>query len=175
MANSALEPAGTAEPKPRSKPSLVSAVKTIFSKSEEPDEGKKIARRRRFVMAAVLGTSPSIFSCSCGSSSRARSTNRRPSSASAIPRDFGFGVDTKFQNALPHLGGAQHRGHLRDLARSARTWAARPTGRPARTSSSAPATAAATIPKASTSKARRRGRWTGPTSSSTPKGRSWWT
>ena len=54
MANSTIEPAGPAAPKPKSKPSLAGAIKTIFSKSEDPDESRAIARRRRFVMAAVL-------------------------------------------------------------------------------------------------------------------------
>jgi len=55
MANSTLEPAKTAEPR-ATKPSLAKALQSIFSKSEEPDESKAIAKRRRFVMAAVLGT-----------------------------------------------------------------------------------------------------------------------
>ena len=40
----------------------------------------------------------STFSCFCASSFHARCTNRRPASRSVIPSDFGFGVDTKFQN-----------------------------------------------------------------------------
>ena len=56
MANPTLDPPGTAEPQPKAKPSLAQALRTIFSKSEETDEGKISTRRRRFVMAAVLGT-----------------------------------------------------------------------------------------------------------------------
>ncbi len=82
------------------------------------------------------------------------------------PSDFGFGVDTKFQN--------QYRiWVVRNT--SARTWAARLTGRQARTNLSARVTAAATIPKASTSRVRRRGPWTGRMWSWIPRGRLWWT
>ncbi len=87
MANSTLEPAGSATPPPRSKPSLAQAFRTIFSKSEDTDEGKVIARRRKFVMAAVLGTlERQSADVSALLSIRARYTNRRRSSASGIRR-----------------------------------------------------------------------------------------
>ena len=56
MANSSLEPAGSATAAPPPKPSVAQALRNIFSNREDPDEGKVIARRRKFVMAAVLGT-----------------------------------------------------------------------------------------------------------------------
>src|SRR5690349_669820 len=99
MANQTLEPAGTAAPKPKSKPSLAQAFKVIFSKSEETDEGKVIARRRKFVMAAVLGTlSVNLLMFLRFFFPRAL---YEPKTRFKIgyPSDFGFGVDTKFQSA----------------------------------------------------------------------------
>ncbi len=98
MANSALEPAGTAEPKPRSKPSLGTALKSIFSKSEEPDEGKTIARRRRFVMAAVLGTLGVNLLMFLRFFFPRALYEPKTKFRIGYPSDFGFGVDTKFQN-----------------------------------------------------------------------------
>ena len=95
MANPTLEPAGTAAPKP--KPSLAQAFKVIFSKSEETDEGKVVARRRKFVMAAVLGTlTVNLLMFLRFFFPRAL---YEPKSQFKIgyPSDFGFGVDTKFQ------------------------------------------------------------------------------
>src|SRR5271166_2863261 len=97
MANSTLEPAGTAEPQ-STKPSLAKALKAIFSKSEEPDETKAVAKRRRFVMAAVLGTlSVNLLMFLRFFFPRAL---YEPKTKFKIgyPSDFGFGVDTKFQN-----------------------------------------------------------------------------
>jgi cytochrome b6-f complex iron-sulfur subunit len=98
MANTTTEPAGTAAPKPKSKPSLADAFKSIFSKSEDPDEGRTIARRRRFVMAAVLGSlSINLLMFLRFFFPRAL---YEPKTKFRIgyPSDFGFGVDTKFQN-----------------------------------------------------------------------------
>jgi cytochrome b6-f complex iron-sulfur subunit len=97
MANPTLEPAAKAEPKPKSKPSLAKAFKIIFSKSEETDEGKVSARRRKFVMAAVLGTlTVNLLMFLRFFFPRAL---YEPKSQFKIgyPSDFGFGVDTKFQ------------------------------------------------------------------------------
>lgn len=98
MANSALEPAGTAEPKPKSKPSLVDAFKSIFSKSEDPDEGRLIARRRRFVMAAVLGTLGVNLLMFLRFFFPRALYEPKTKFRIGYPGDFGFGVDTKFQN-----------------------------------------------------------------------------
>src|ERR1035441_8473636 len=56
MANSTIEPVGSAPAGPGTKPSLTQALRSIFSKSEDADQSKVVGRRRRFVMAAVLGT-----------------------------------------------------------------------------------------------------------------------
>ena len=56
MANSTSETPGSAPPSERPKPSLAQAFRTIFSKEEDVDQGKVVARRRKFVMAAVLGS-----------------------------------------------------------------------------------------------------------------------
>jgi cytochrome b6-f complex iron-sulfur subunit len=98
MANPTTEPAGAAEPKAKSKPSLATAIHAIFSKNEVTDEGTKIARRRRFVMAAVLGTlSVNLLMFLRFFFPRAL---YEPKTRFRIgyPSDFGFGVDTKFQN-----------------------------------------------------------------------------
>ena len=97
MANTTLEPAGSAPP-PATKPSLAQALRSIFSKSEEADESKVIARRRKFVMAAVLGTlSVNLLMFLRFFYPRAL---YEPKTKFRIgyPSDFGFGVDTKFQN-----------------------------------------------------------------------------
>jgi cytochrome b6-f complex iron-sulfur subunit len=98
MANPTVEPAAKAEPKPKSKPSLGQAFKVIFSKGGDTDEGRVIARRRRFVMAAVLGTlSVNLLMFLRFFFPRAL---YEPKTRFKIgyPSDFGFGVDTKFQN-----------------------------------------------------------------------------
>ena len=97
MANPTLEPAATAAPKPKSKPSIAQAFKIIFSKSKETEEGKAIAGRRKFVMAAVLGTlTLNLLMFLRFFFPRAL---YEPKSQFKIgyPSDFGFGVDTKFQ------------------------------------------------------------------------------
>jgi cytochrome b6-f complex iron-sulfur subunit len=97
MANTTLEPAQKAEPKPKAKPSLAKAFKIIFAKSEGTDEGKVSARRRKFVMAAVLGTlTVNLLMFLRFFFPRAL---YEPKSQFKIgyPSDFGFGVDTKFQ------------------------------------------------------------------------------
>ena len=56
MANPTVEtPAGPQGPQSNPKPGIVDAIKRILTQPDEADEGKVIARRRRFVMAGVLG------------------------------------------------------------------------------------------------------------------------
>jgi cytochrome b6-f complex iron-sulfur subunit len=98
MANQTVEPAGTAEPKAKSKPSLAQAFKVIFSKTEETDEGKKVARRRRFVMAAVLGTLGVNLLMFLRFFFPRALYEPKTNFKIGYPSDFGFGVDTKFQN-----------------------------------------------------------------------------
>src|SRR5579885_2883152 len=98
MANSTLEPSAKA-PQPPSKPSVAAAIRAIFSQPQpaETDESKKIARRRCFVMAAVLGTlSVNLLMFLRFFFPRAL---YEPKTKFTIgcPGDFGFGVDTKFQ------------------------------------------------------------------------------
>ena len=100
MANSMLEPAGAAAPKPEAKPkpSLARAVRAIFSKSGDADHTKVVVGRRKFVMAAVLGTlSLNLLMFLRFFFPRAL---YEPKTRFKIgyPSDFGFGVDTKFQN-----------------------------------------------------------------------------
>ena len=98
MANTTAEPAGTQAPKPKSKPSLGVALKTIFSKSDETDEGKAIARRRRFVMAAVLGSLGVNLLMFLRFFFPRALYEPKTKFRIGYPGDFGFGVDTKFQN-----------------------------------------------------------------------------
>ena len=98
MANSTLEPAGTAAPRP-TKPSLFAAIRTIFSKNEDVDESRRIARRRRFVMAAVLGTLGVNFLMFLRFFFPRALYEPKTQFKIGYPSDFGFGVDTKFQNS----------------------------------------------------------------------------
>ncbi len=113
MANPTNEPPQPAAPK--TKPSLAAALKAIFSKQEDPDEGRRIARRRRFVMAAVLGS---------------LSVNLLMFLRFFFPRalyepktQFRIGYPSRLRirgrhqvsKSVPHLGGAQHRRTLRYL------------------------------------------------------------
>jgi cytochrome b6-f complex iron-sulfur subunit len=100
MANTTVEPpSGAAAPPPQSKPGVIAAIKSIFAKSEESDEQKVIARRRRFVMAAVLGTlSVNLLMFLRFFFPRAL-FEPKTTFRIGYPADFGFGVDTKFQNA----------------------------------------------------------------------------
>jgi len=100
MANTTTEPpkgAGTpAAPKP--KPTLAQAFKVIFSKSEDSEESRSIARRRRFVMAAVLGTLGVNLLMFLRFFFPRALYEPKTKFKIGYPSDFGFGVDTKFQN-----------------------------------------------------------------------------
>src|SRR5919197_3321 len=98
MANSNVEPGGAATPPPKPKPSLASALKTLFSAQEDPDEARTIARRRRFVMAAVLGTLGVNFLMFLRFFFPRALFEPKTTFRIGYPSDFGFGVDTKFQN-----------------------------------------------------------------------------
>jgi cytochrome b6-f complex iron-sulfur subunit len=99
MANTTLEPAGSAAPPPKSKPSLAQALRAIFSKDEDTDEDKIIARRRKFVMAAVLGTLTVNLLMFLRFFFPRALYEPKTTFRIGYPSDFGFGVDTKFQNA----------------------------------------------------------------------------
>jgi cytochrome b6-f complex iron-sulfur subunit len=96
MADPTEKPAGA--PPPESKPNMADALKRIFT-SNDPDPARVIARRRRFVMAGVLGfLSVNLLMFLRFFFPRAL---YEPKTKFLIgyPSDFGFGVDTKFQNA----------------------------------------------------------------------------
>jgi cytochrome b6-f complex iron-sulfur subunit len=96
MADPTEKPAGA--PAPVSKPNVADALKKIFT-SNDPDPARVIARRRRFVMAGVLGfLSVNLLMFLRFFFPRAL---YEPKTKFLIgyPSDFGFGVDTKFQNA----------------------------------------------------------------------------
>src|SRR5262245_54308999 len=100
MANTTVEPpSGAAAPPTKSKPGLIAAIKSIFSTSEEPDEQRTIARRRRFVMAAVLGTLGVNLLMFLRFFFPRALYEPKTKFLIGYPYDFGFGVDTKFQNA----------------------------------------------------------------------------
>jgi cytochrome b6-f complex iron-sulfur subunit len=98
MANTTTEPTGTVAPEPQPKPSLVQALKAVFSKAADTDESKIIARRRRFVMAAVLGTLGVNLLMFLRFFFPRALYEPKTKFRIGYPSDFGFGVDTKFQN-----------------------------------------------------------------------------
>lgn len=99
MANPTVEaPAGPREPKPGSKPGLVDAVKRILSQPDDTDETKAIARRRRFVMAGVLGFLGVNFLMFLRFFFPRALYEPKTRFLIGYPSDFGLGVDTKFQN-----------------------------------------------------------------------------
>lgn len=95
MANVTTEPAGTAAP---TKPSLGSTIRSIFRKNDEPETPEAIARRRRFVMAAVLGSLGVNFLMFLRFFFPRALYEPKTKFRIGYPSDFGFGVDTKFQN-----------------------------------------------------------------------------
>jgi len=95
MANPTVEPPAAA--KPKSKPSIAQAFKVIFSKSADTSEEKSIAGRRRFVMAAVLGTLTLNLLMFLRFFFPRALYEPKSQFKIGFPSDFGFGVDTKFQ------------------------------------------------------------------------------
>ena len=101
MSNPTAEkPPGAATPPPKPvKPGIGEALRKIFTEPDDTDESRQIARRRRFVMASVL----SFLTVNLVMFLRffLPRTLFEPKTSFTIgyPSDFGFGVDTKFQNA----------------------------------------------------------------------------
>ena len=93
------KPAGAPAPASKpDKPGITDAIFKILSGPDDADESKQIARRRRFVMASVLGfLSVNLVMFLRFFLPRAL---YEPKTTFTIgyPSDFGFGVDTKFQN-----------------------------------------------------------------------------
>jgi len=97
MANQTLEPTGTKASDAKPKPSVATAFKNIFSKNEDADESKVIARRRKFVMAAVFGTLGVNLLMFLRFFFPRTLFEPKTKFKIGYPSDFGFGVDTKFQ------------------------------------------------------------------------------
>jgi cytochrome b6-f complex iron-sulfur subunit len=105
MSNPTAEkPEGAAAPPPKAKepepakPSIADAIKKIFSSTDDTDESKQIARRRRFVMASVLGFLGVNFVMFLRFFLPRALYEPKTTFPIGYPSDFGFGVDTKFQN-----------------------------------------------------------------------------
>src|SRR3979411_820747 len=97
----AEKPAGAAAPPPPpkpSKPGIGDALRKIFSEPDDTDETKRIARRRRFVMASVLGFLGVNFVMFLRFFLPRALYEPKTNFTIGYPSDFGFGVDTKFQN-----------------------------------------------------------------------------
>ena len=99
MSTPTVESAQPAEPpKQPSKPGLMDAIRRILSKAALPgDETVVIARRRRFVMAAVLGTLGVNLLMFLRFFLPRTLFEPKTRFKIGYPSDFSFGVDTKFQ------------------------------------------------------------------------------
>jgi cytochrome b6-f complex iron-sulfur subunit len=86
-----------AGPQPH-EPSLLHALRKIFSNTEDPDDGAKIVLRRRFVIAAVLGTLGVNFLMFLRFFFPRVLYEPATKFKIGYPSDFGFGVDTEFQS-----------------------------------------------------------------------------
>ena len=91
-------PAGKVPPPPQAKPSLSQALFKILKEPETADPEKTIARRRRFVMASVLGVLGVNFLMFLRFFFPRALYEPKTNFKIGYPSDFGFGVDTKFQN-----------------------------------------------------------------------------
>ncbi len=91
-------PAGKTPPPPQAKPSLSQTLFRILRDPEEPDPQKSIARRRRFVMASVLGILGVNLLMFLRFFFPRALYEPKTRFRIGYPSDFGFGVDTKFQN-----------------------------------------------------------------------------
>jgi cytochrome b6-f complex iron-sulfur subunit len=95
----AEKPAGAAAPPPiPKKPGIGDAIRKILSGPDDTDENKQIARRRRFVMASVLGFLGVNFVMFLRFFLPRALYEPKTNFTIGYPSDFGFGVDTKFQN-----------------------------------------------------------------------------
>ena len=101
MSNPTAEkPAGAPAPPPKpNKPGIGQALTQILTGPDDADESKLVARRRRFVMASVLGFLGVNFVMFLRFFLPRTLFEPKTSFTIGYPSDFGFGVDTKFQNA----------------------------------------------------------------------------
>ncbi len=99
MANPTLEPpAGKTPPPPQTKPSFSQAIFKILNEPADSDPQKVTTRRRRFVMASVLGFLGINFLMFLRFFFPRVLYEPKTKFRIGYPTDFGFGVDTKFQN-----------------------------------------------------------------------------
>ena len=99
MANPTVEPpAGETVPTKQSKPGLKQTLFAILKESDEPDPQKQIVRRRRFVIASTLGFLGVNFLMFLRFFFPRALFEPKTTFRIGYPSDFGFGVDTKFQN-----------------------------------------------------------------------------
>jgi cytochrome b6-f complex iron-sulfur subunit len=99
MANPTPEPpAGKTPPPSQAKPSLSQALFKILKDPEDADPQKPIIRRRKFVMASVLGFLGVNFLMFLRFFFPRALYEPKTRFRIGYPTDFGFGVDTKFQN-----------------------------------------------------------------------------
>jgi cytochrome b6-f complex iron-sulfur subunit len=100
MSNPTAEkPGGAAAPPANAgKPGVGDALLKILTGPDDGDETKQIARRRRFVMASVLGFLGVNFVMFLRFFLPRTLFEPKTSFTIGYPSDFGFGVDTKFQN-----------------------------------------------------------------------------
>ena len=99
MANPTAEtPAGKKTPPPQSKPSLSQALFNILKDPADSDPQRVVIRRRRFVIASVLGVLGVNFLMFLRFFFPRALYEPKTRFRIGYPSDFGFGVDTKFQN-----------------------------------------------------------------------------
>jgi cytochrome b6-f complex iron-sulfur subunit len=99
MANAAPQPpAGKTPPTAPAKPALSQALLKILTEKAEDDPQRVITRRRRFVMASVLGFLGVNFLMFLRFFFPRALYEPKTRFKIGFPADFGFGVDTKFQN-----------------------------------------------------------------------------
>jgi cytochrome b6-f complex iron-sulfur subunit len=99
MANPTPEPpAGKTPPLPQSKPSLSQALFKILKEPADADPQRVVLRRRRFVIASVLGVLGVNFLMFLRFFFPRALYEPKTRFSIGYPSDFGFGVDTKFQN-----------------------------------------------------------------------------
>ncbi len=99
MANPTLEPpAGKTPPPPPAKPALSQALLKILTEPADSDPQRVTTRRRRFVIASVLGFLGVNFLMFLRFFFPRALYEPKTRFRIGYPADFGFGVDTKFQN-----------------------------------------------------------------------------
>jgi cytochrome b6-f complex iron-sulfur subunit len=99
MANpTPASPAGKTTPPPPPKPSLSQALFKILKDSADADPQRAVIRRRRFVIASVLGVLGVNFLMFLRFFFPRALYEPKTRFRIGYPSDFGFGVDTKFQN-----------------------------------------------------------------------------